>query len=102
MMSHDHSLPLPDPDVRDVERPLEAAPRDLPGGGFHAARERVVADFERRYLSWLLVQADGNVSRAARIAGVDRTTLYRLLGKHGMQQRRFSGRSPEANPGSPT
>ena len=54
--------------------------------GFHAARDRLIANFERRYLTWLVNRAGGNMSRAARIAGVDRTTLYRLMEKHGLQR----------------
>ena len=53
---------------------------------YHAARDRVIADFERDYLSWLVGRTAGNMSKAARIAGVDRTTLYRLMEKHGLQR----------------
>ncbi len=53
---------------------------------YHVARDRVLADFERSYLTWLVNRADANMSKAARIAGVDRTTLYRLMEKHGLQR----------------
>jgi DNA-binding NtrC family response regulator len=53
---------------------------------YHAARERLLAEFERRYLTWLVAQAGNNISRAARIAAVDRTTLYRLMERHGLQR----------------
>ncbi len=53
---------------------------------YHTTRERLLADFETRYLSWLLSRTAGNMSRAARIAGVDRTTLYRLMEKHGLHR----------------
>ena len=53
---------------------------------YHSARDRVLAEFERSYLSWLVNRAEANMSRAARIAGVDRTTLYRLMEKHGLQR----------------
>ena len=38
-----------------------------------------------KYL-WMGNRASGNMSRAARIAGADRTTLYRLMEKHGLQR----------------
>ena len=53
---------------------------------YHSARDRILAEFERRYLTALVNRADGNMSKAARRAGVDRTTLYRLMEKHGMQR----------------
>src|SRR3989449_856187 len=53
---------------------------------YHVARERLLAGFERRYLTWLVTQAGNNISRAARIADVDRTTLYRLMERHGLQR----------------
>jgi transcriptional regulator of acetoin/glycerol metabolism len=46
----------------------------------------VLADFERTYLTALVNRASGNMSKAARLAGVDRTTLYRLMEKHGLQR----------------
>jgi DNA-binding NtrC family response regulator len=53
---------------------------------YHAARDRVLAEFELRYLTHLVQRAGGNMSRAARLAAVDRTTLYRIMEKHGLQR----------------
>ncbi len=50
---------------------------------YRTARNQVVDDFETAYLRHVIAQADGNVSDAAKLAGVDRTTLYRLMEKHG-------------------
>ena len=49
---------------------------------YHVAKDRVVARFEKEYLAALVARATGNMSKAARLAGVDRTTLYRLMEKH--------------------
>ena len=53
---------------------------------FHAAKDNVIAQFEREYLIRLVSRAGGNMSKAARLAGVDRTTLYRLMDKHNFQR----------------
>jgi len=53
-------------------------------GGYHETRDRVIARFEKEYLSWVLQESEGNVSEAARVAGVNRATLYRLLERHGL------------------
>jgi DNA-binding NtrC family response regulator len=51
------------------------------------AKERIVADFERRYLVDLLEAHGDNVTRAARQAGIDRMHMYRLLQRHGLRDR---------------
>jgi len=55
------------------------------GVPLRVAKEQLVASFERRYLTALLAAADGNVSRAARQAKVDRMHLYRLLQRYGLR-----------------
>jgi transcriptional regulator with PAS, ATPase and Fis domain len=49
---------------------------------YHSARDQVLAEFESIYLRHVVKAAGGNISDAARMAGVDRTTLYRLMDKH--------------------
>jgi DNA-binding NtrC family response regulator len=46
------------------------------------ARDAVVAAFERRYLADSLARHEGNITSAARAAGVDRITFYRMLWRH--------------------
>jgi DNA-binding NtrC family response regulator len=50
--------------------------------GYHAAREKLVSNFEKAYLSRVVERAGGNMSKAARMASIDRTTLYRLIERH--------------------
>jgi DNA-binding NtrC family response regulator len=45
------------------------------------AREHYLANFERSYAQALLARCSGNVSAAAREAGVDRKTFYALLNR---------------------
>ncbi len=55
---------------------------------FKSAKERVVAEFERGYVSQLLDWSEGNISRAARKAGMDRMNLYRLIQRYGLRDPR--------------
>ena len=68
--------PSPDTSIQAVD--LEEA--------YQVARDRLVGEFELRYLSALVRRARGNISRASRLAGIDRATLYRLMEKHGLQR----------------
>jgi two-component system, NtrC family, response regulator GlrR len=52
---------------------------------FKAERARWTRSFETRYLSALLLAHGGNVTTAARAAGLDRTYFYRLLWRHGLR-----------------
>jgi DNA-binding NtrC family response regulator len=62
----------------------------LPSGlleeAFHPAKDRLVSQFEREYLGRLINRASGNMSKAARLANIDRTTLYRLMDKHNFNR----------------
>jgi two-component system response regulator HydG len=50
------------------------------------AREQYLASFEKSYAQAVLTRSGGNVSAAAREAGVDRKTLYALLKRERDQQ----------------
>jgi transcriptional regulator with GAF, ATPase, and Fis domain len=52
---------------------------------FTSAKDAIIADFERAYLSALLKWSGGNISKAARKAGMDRMYLHRLLQRHGLR-----------------
>lgn len=59
--------------------------------GFHIAKDRLIAHFEKEYLAHLVVRAGSNMSKAARLASIDRTTLYRLMEKHGFRRDELTG-----------
>jgi DNA-binding NtrC family response regulator len=63
-----------------------ASSPDLADVEYHVAREKILTEFELHYLSNLIDRAGTNMSKAAKIAGIDRTTLYRLMEKHGLQR----------------
>ena len=54
--------------------------------GYYAARERLLSEFERTFVTRAMLRTGGNVSKAARLTGIDRTTFYRILERHGLQR----------------
>jgi DNA-binding NtrC family response regulator len=52
---------------------------------FHDAKAELIARFERTYLADLISRSGGNLSEAARQAGVERKYLYKLLDKSGLR-----------------
>jgi DNA-binding NtrC family response regulator len=74
------------------EWPAESAvPAGVMDEAYHPAKDRVVAQFEKEYLTRLISRAGGNMSKAARLASIDRTTLYRLMDKHEFHRDENSG-----------
>jgi DNA-binding NtrC family response regulator len=63
--------------------PSMAVDLDVP---FKQAKEGMIEAFERSYLKALLEWSDGNVSRAARRANIDRVYLHRLLHHYGLRR----------------
>ena len=49
------------------------------------AKERWMAVLEASYLRDLLARNDGNISAAAKAAGIDRKTFHRLINKHDLK-----------------
>jgi len=107
VMEHAVVLLEPGTEVRPEDIPSMEGPDDMDeensfglGNGisdalleapYHEARDQVMSDFERTYLSEIIRRADGNMSQAARLAGVDRTTLYRLMQKHLVSREEILG-----------
>jgi len=54
--------------------------------GYYDARDKLLAKFDNQMLTCVILRAGGNLSKAARQAGVDRTTFYRLMERHGLQR----------------
>jgi len=75
----EHALPMFD----DEPAPVDADAPDLP---FKQAKAQIVSAFEQAYVERLMERHRGNISAAARDAGIDRNYLYRLLEKHGLSK----------------
>ncbi len=92
----DASRPI-EPDDIPIYDEIGAPPADtgLPSAimneAFHLAKDNLISHFEKEYLGRLTTRAGGNMSKAARLAGIDRTTLYRLMEKHGFRRDALSG-----------
>jgi DNA-binding NtrC family response regulator len=54
--------------------------------GFQQAKQSMIDDFERHYLTALLRRTGGNISEAARQAGKERRALGKLLKRHGIRR----------------
>jgi DNA-binding NtrC family response regulator len=77
-----------------IDRATDAAVSEDPGSmpigpllgmPFKDARQQALAAFEARYLKLLLERSGGNVSQAAREAGLDRSYLFSLLRRAGLR-----------------
>jgi len=71
---------LPD-HLRAHPTPETPSLKDLP---LKAAKAEWARSFERTYLQDLLRRHGGNISQAAKAAGVDRKTIHRLLKRHNL------------------
>jgi DNA-binding NtrC family response regulator len=65
-------------------RPALQFNADLP---FHDAKSDAISVFEKEYLRDLLAKHGGNISQAARTAGIDRKTIHRMLVKYQLAGR---------------
>jgi two-component system response regulator GlrR len=90
---HEEDLDLfepgtPEPDELEPEGSLGPLDDDVAPAGeaFRAAKERAIRIFERTYLIQVMTAADGNISRAARLAGMQRRDFQRLLRKHDVRR----------------
>ncbi len=62
-----------------IDNSLNQISQDL---NFMDAKAKAVEKFERQALKRYLVESQGNISKAANLAGIPRRTFHRLMGKH--------------------
>jgi two-component system response regulator GlrR len=71
---------------RRPDAPSAFAPTQIdPALSYELARRQAIDAFERAYLTKVLERNGGNVAAAARDADVNRASLYRMLGRHGLR-----------------
>ena len=56
-----------------------------PAQSYRETRAKYDAEFEKRYVKWLLARHHGNISAAAREAKMDRKHLHDMAKKHGLR-----------------
>jgi len=91
------SLCLPGQEIFAEDLPEELSVRGVVNGRgapsysaelpFHDAKTDAITVFEKEYLSDLLRRHNGNISQAARTAGIDRKTIHRMLAKYQLEGR---------------
>jgi DNA-binding NtrC family response regulator len=96
MMERIVSLCLPGQEITVEDLPEELSMRPVNGRStitysadlpFHDAKNNAITVFEKEYLRDLLRRHNGNISQAARAAGIDRKTIHRMLTKYDLEGR---------------
>jgi two-component system, NtrC family, response regulator GlrR len=65
---------------------------DLPGvfDTFRQEKQKLLAEFEYNYVTKLLSLHHGNISRAAKAAGMDRKNFWQLISKHKITPKTYA------------
>jgi DNA-binding NtrC family response regulator len=66
-----------EPDTINLGSEDELIAQELNGRNFHL--DEKISEWERKYINYALMKCNGNLSKAARLLGVNRTTLYSRL-----------------------
>jgi DNA-binding NtrC family response regulator len=66
-----------DPDTITLGSEDDLIAQELNGRNFHL--DEKISEWERKYINYALMKCNGNLSKAARLLGVNRTTLYSRL-----------------------
>jgi len=88
-----HPEDLPDR-VRDFSRPVINEPVAVePGPEVRDADEALpsLSEVESRHIFRVLARTGGNKQAAARVLGIDRTTLQRKIERYNLEQAEFNG-----------
>ncbi len=84
VLTHDEIIRLENLPVIFAELAIEKLDTSVPGG-FHGARQRHLGQVEKKLIADYLLENQGNITAAARQAGVPRRTFYRLLDRYNLR-----------------
>jgi len=90
LLAEGSHIAVPVPPIALAAAAAEEAPSS-PLLNYRQAKRRAIDEFESRFLSELIGQAQGNISAAARISGTERRHLGRLIKKHGIAKHLSQG-----------
>jgi Nif-specific regulatory protein len=77
------------PETLRALRPLVPKEEEPAASGFRDAKQRVVERFERDYITHCLEDARGNISQAAKAAGIDYKNFYTKMQQYGIDAAPF-------------
>jgi DNA-binding NtrC family response regulator len=80
------------PEATPATRHEAGARSEVP---YHSAKEELIARFDREYMTDLLARTGGNISQAARTAGLERKHLYKILERAGLREKSTGDRDPD-------
>ena len=91
VLGRDDTLRLADlpPALRDGALPAASGLEHFAHLRFRKARTLSMAAFEQRYVTELLRRVEGNISEAARLAGLDRSNFKRIVKRAGIDPPEF-------------
>lgn len=72
-------------DFRAKAKQAGPEPASLFGRPFAEAKNLAIAEFERKYVEVVLERTNGNISEAARLAGLDRSNFRRVMSRHNLE-----------------
>ena len=70
--------------AENINLPIPAQLQEMGKLSYTEAKRRVIEEFERNYITRLLISCGGNITRASTEAGKDRKDLSRLVKKHSI------------------